>query len=158
MNIRAFTKVAVAVFSVFGIVYLAHASKRIPPSSMPELSAAWVGWADSMHYFRLELKADGTGICALYQRSRSDSRLYQVTKWTLKDYDIEITLKPIDADAWPVTMKGTAISSALRLQLGDGRKNGWRAKTTFERESVIESAMESAKRRMQDFSKSEITK
>ena len=158
MNIRSFIKVAVAVFAVVGVVFFAHASKRIPPSSMPELADAWVGWADSMHYFRLELKTDGTGLCALYQRSRRNSRLYHVTKWTLKDYDIEITLKPIDTDAWPVTMKGTAISSALRLELGDRRKNGWRAKATFERESVIESAMESAQRRMQDFSKSEVTK
>lgn len=125
---------------------------------MPELSTAWVGWADASHYFRLELKADGTGLCALYERIRSSSRLYEVTKWTLKDYDIEITLKPIDADAWPVTMKGTAVWSSLRLELGDGRKNGWRAKSTFERESVIESAMESAKRRMQDYSKAEVTK
>lgn len=153
INIRAFVKVTVAVLWAFGFVILAHASTRIPPSTMPELSGAWVGWADTMHYFRLELKADGTGLCALYLRSNSKSRLFEVTKWTLKDYDIEITLKPIDSDAWPVTMKGTAISSALRLQLGDGRKDGWRAKTTFERERVIESAMENAKRRMQGYRK-----
>ena len=157
MNVRALFAGA-TILAVVAFAFPAYASKRIPPSTIQELSTAWVGWADTLHYFRLELKADGTGLCALHERIRSGSRLYEITKWTLKEYDIEITLKPIDPDAWPVTMKGKAISSALRLELGDGRRNGWRAKCTLEPERVIEAAMESAKRRMRDHGGSEAGK
>jgi hypothetical protein len=92
-------------------------------------------------------------LCSVYEHLRSSSRLYEVTKWTLKGYDIELTLKPIDADAWPVTMKGKARLTALYLKLGDGRKNGWRVDATCKQEKFIESAMESAKTRMQDYRK-----
>jgi hypothetical protein len=153
-NIGLFTKFAIALVTVVLFAFPADARKRIPPSSMPELSTVWVGWADVLHYFRLELHSDGTGLCAIYERPRSSSRLYEITKWTLQGYNIEMMLKAIDDDAPPVTMKGTAVSSYLQLQLGDGRRKGWRAKATFEREQVIESAMESAKRRMEAYSKS----
>jgi hypothetical protein len=140
-------------FGLMGVALLAYANTKVREPNTPELSTVWVGWADSMHYFRIQLAADGTGLCSFYERSRSSSRLYEVTKWTLKGYDIELTLKPIDADAWPVTMKGTATPSRLYLKLGDGRKNGWRAEATFEHEKFIESAMESAKKRMLDYKK-----
>ena len=140
---------------VIGVAFLAYSTTRVRQPTVAELSTVWVGWADQSHYFRLQLSEDGTGLCSLYERSRSASRLYETTKWTLKGYDIEIVLRPIDPDAWPVTMKGTANAMFLHLKLGDGRKSGWRAQAMFERESFIESAMESAKTRMHDFTKSE---
>lgn len=142
------TTLSVAVIAMFAL--LAHAWTRVRQPTVSELSTVWVGWADSLHYFRLQLAEDGTGLCGFYERIRSSSRLYEITKWTLKGYDIEIVLKPIDPDAWPVTMKGTATPSSLHIQFGDGRKNGWRAKGTLEQERFIESAMESAKKRMLD--------
>jgi|ERR1041384_786942 hypothetical protein len=140
---------------VIGVAFLAYATRPVRQPTVGELSTVWVGWADTMHYFRLQLAADGTGLCGFYERIDNSSSLHEITKWTLKGYDIEIILKPIDTNAWPVTMKGTATPGTLYLELGDGRKNGWRAKGTFEHERFIESAMESAKKRMQDYRKSE---
>ncbi len=141
--------------AVICVAIFAYATTRVRQPTALELSNVWVGWADSSHYFRLQLLEDGTGLCSLYERSRSASRLYEITKWTLKGYDIEILFRPIDPDAWPVTMKGTANPMFLHLKLGDGRKSGWRAQAMFERESFIESAMGSAKKRMQDYRKPE---
>jgi hypothetical protein len=143
------------ILAVVGAAFFAYATTRVRQPTGPELSTVWVGWADSSHYFRLQLLEDGTGLFSLYERSRSASRLYEITKWTLKGYDIEIISRPIDPDAWPVTMKGTANPMFLHLKLGDGRKSGWRAQAMFERESFIESAMDSAKKRMQDYRKPE---
>src|SRR5262245_43244604 len=138
-------------FAVIGIAFFAYATTRVRQPTASELSTVWVGWADSSHYFRLQLAEDGTGLCGFYERSRSSSRLYEVTKWTLKHYDIEIILKPVDPGAWTVTMKGIATPSSLHLKVGDGRKNGWRTEGRFEKESFIQSAMDSPKKRMLDF-------
>ncbi len=133
----------------------AYGHKRLPQPTASELATVWVGWADPLHYFRLQLTEDGTGLCGLYESIRSSTRLYEVTEWTLDGYDIEVTLEPIDPDAWPVTMKGTATRQWLYLKLGDGRRHGWRTKATLEPESLIESAMGSAKKRMQDYRRPE---
>jgi hypothetical protein len=144
--------------AVLAVAFPGCATTHVPKPTVPELSTVWVGWADPSHFFRLRLSEDGTGLCSLYVRSRSASRLYEITKWTLKDYNVEIALKPIDADAWPVTIKGTANSIFLHLKFSDGRKDGWRAQAMFEHEAFIESAMESAKKRMQDYRESVNTK
>jgi hypothetical protein len=143
--------VAVAVLCV---AFIAYGTTRVRQPTASELSTVWVGWVDSLHYFRIQLSEDGTGLCGFYSRVISGSRLYEVTKWTLKGYDIELTLKPVDADAWPMTMKGTATPGSMHLKVSDGRKRGWRAEGTLEKESFVESAMESAKKRMQDHQKS----
>lgn len=146
------------VIAVLGLTLLAYATKRVRQPTMSEISTVWVGWADSLHYFRLHLAENGTGLCGFYERITSSPRLYQVTKWTLKGYDIELTLKPIDPDAWAITMKGRATSSELFLNLGDGRKNGWRAEARLQHESMIDSVVESTKKRMHDYGKSTDTK
>jgi hypothetical protein len=139
--------------AVIGVAFLAFATTPKRQPTARELSTVWVGWADTRRYIRLQLTEDGSGLCGFYESSEKSSSLHDVTKWTLKGYDIEIILKPIDSNAWPFTMKGKAYPSNLYLELGDGRKNGWRAKGTFEHESFIESAMESAKKRMNDYQK-----
>jgi len=143
------------IFALLGAAFLAYATTKPRPPTVPELSSDWVAWADASHYFRLQLLEDGTGLCSLYERSRSSSCLYEITKWTLKGSDVEIVVKPIDAEAWPVTIKGTANPLFMHLKLSDGRKDGWRAQAMFERETFIESAMQNAKERMQDYKKPE---
>lgn len=129
---------------------------RQPTAS--ELSTVWVGWFDSLHYYRVQLSEDGTGLCGFYSPLISKSRLYEVTEWRLKGNEIEITLRPIDADAWAMNMKGTATPSRLYIKVSDGRKNGWRIEGLLEKESFIESATESTKKRMQGHKKSGDTK
>jgi hypothetical protein len=135
------------------VAFFAYASKRVRPPTASETATVWVGWADSLHYFRLELAENGTGLCGFYERIGPSPRLYQVTKWTLKGYDIELTLKPIDSDAWQLAMKGTATPGDLYLKLSDGRKNGWRAEAHLQHETLIESVTDSTKKRMNDYKK-----
>ena len=92
-------------FGVIAVALCAYATKRVRQPVAPELSTTWVGWADKLHYFRLQLAENGTGLCGFYEQVSPSPRLYRVTKWTLKDYDIELTLKPIDSDAWQLTMR-----------------------------------------------------
>jgi hypothetical protein len=127
------------ILGVVAVTVFAYASQRVRQPTVSELSTVWVGWADSLHYFRLQLAENGTGLCGFYERITSGPRLYEVTKWTLKGYDIELTLKPIDPDAWELKMKGKATPGDLYLDLSDGRKDGWRSKANLQHESMIES-------------------
>jgi hypothetical protein len=155
MRFQRFIYVAVVACACIGLSTVALARKRPPPAKPEDIVGVWVGWADELHYYRLELASGGTGLCGFIEIPRQEARLYQVSRWVLDGYDIDITLKPIDQEAWPTTMRGTAISSTLQLQVGDGRKNGWRAKPILKREGFIESVMESAKKRMNAYPKPE---
>jgi len=143
---------------VLAVALFAYATTYVRQPTVSELSTAWVGWADSLGYFRVQLSENGTGLCGFYERSTSGPRLYEVTKWTLKDLDIELTLKPIDPDAWALTMKGNATPGELFLILGDARKKGWGVKAYFRHESMIDSMAESTKKRMRDYRKPTDTK
>ena len=145
------------IFALLSAALLAYATTKPRQATVPELSTSWVGWAGS-EYFRIELREAGTGLCGFYERARSSPQLHEVTKWTLKDYNIEMTLKPIDAHAWQMTMSGIATPTRLNLKLGDGRKNGWRSEATFEHEKEMESMIENTKKRMHDYRKQEGTK
>jgi hypothetical protein len=144
------TKRLLIIIALVGAVFLAYATTKPRQATVSELSTTWVAWA-SMSYLRIELREDGTGLCGFHDRTGDNTpKLHEITKWPLKDYNIEITLKPIDA-GWQMSMSGTATPTQLHLKLGDGRKNGWRSEATLEHEKVIESIVESTKKRMQDY-------
>jgi hypothetical protein len=141
-------------FVIVATAFFAYATTKPRHATVSELSTTWVAWTGG-EYFRIELKEDGTGLCGFYDLSQVSPKLHEITKWTLKGYDIEMALKPIDADAWQMTMKGIATPTRLNLKLGDGRKNGWRSEATFEHEKEMESMIENTKKRMQDYRKQE---
>src|SRR5688572_25237698 len=103
------------ILATISITVVACATTRIRQPTAAELSTVWVSWVDSVGYYRLQMTEDGKGLCSVYERYRADSRLYEISKWTLKGYDIEITLKPIDLDAEMITLKGSANPGSLRL-------------------------------------------
>jgi hypothetical protein len=152
-NIRL--KVIGCACAMVALASFAHAWIRVQEPTVSQLSTVWVGWATPIHYFRLQLVGDGGGLCCSYDKFTRKAYLYSVVNWTLHHYDLALTLKPIDAEAGPLTMKGMATAGSLELELGDGHKNGWRAKTHFYEERSIEFVMGVTKKRMQDFTQPE---
>jgi hypothetical protein len=131
-----------------GLATIAFASKRVPAARPDQLAGVWVGWADDLHYFRLELSTNGTGLCGFIEVPHTNAWLCRISVWTLKGYDMALTLKPIDREAWGMTMKGNATASHLQLKVSDDRFNGWRSDLVLRRETFIEGVTESTKQRM----------
>lgn len=147
------SRVALYGCMVAAFVLLAHATIPTKPPTIAELSTVWVGWANPIHYLRLDLFVDGSGLFCFYDRFTHRADLYAVTSWKLKGYDLTFALTPVDLDADPLTLKGTAAGGSLKLEVGDGRKHGYRAKCSLEEEQSIESVMRIAKQRMQVYRK-----
>jgi hypothetical protein len=77
----------------------AHA-KRARPPTQSELIGTWQGYSDSQLEFAvLELDAGGVGLLAISYLPDDAPLLYKVEKWAVRDFDIEATVRPIDAAA-----------------------------------------------------------
>jgi hypothetical protein len=83
-------------------------------------------------YYRLELRADGTGLLTLLELPDHPAWAYRVTQTQLKDYAISFTLVPVDSDAEPVFLRGTAIWGRLSLEVG-GMQLDWKHRIELER-------------------------
>ena len=120
----------------------------MPEPKIEDISDTWIGPCENdLYYFRLTLERDGTGLCSKAWTDQP-AQLYKVTKWTLKEYDIEIELTPIDSEAEQIWLKGTADGWHLNLEFG-GMKNDWKRKLMLSRESSLIERMERVKKRME---------
>ena len=127
---------------------LAAHEKIVPPPQIDKVADTWVGFtSDDVKYFRLTLNKMEPGMCA-YTFVREPAELYRVTKWTLDDYAIDITLEPVDPNAEPIWMKGTTTGWHLNLEIG-GKKLKWQRKLKLYRETDVLNAHERVKARME---------
>src|SRR5262245_51438708 len=95
------TFLAVAATSLLGVVLFA--SQPVRPPDRSRIVGVWSGDSTHLDFLRLELDDDGTGFLYIgYNSSREKARLYRVETWQYADWKVELTTKPIDADAEPV--------------------------------------------------------
>jgi hypothetical protein len=108
-------------------------SKRVPPVKLEQLACVWVGGelGDSLQYYRLELRTDGTGLLTVQQLPDSPTWAYRVTQTSLKQYTISFALAPVDLEAEPIFLRGTALPGRLRLEVG-GTTLDWKRKIELE--------------------------
>lgn len=137
----------VAAGVIFAVVCLVYARSMAPHPTVDKIADTWVGFnEDDLSYFRLTLGTNGTGLCSS-TFVREPAVLYRVTQWTLRGYDIEIMLQPIDAAAEPIWMKGSTAGWHLDLQIG-GKTLKWKRKLKLYRESDVQAAHTRVKERM----------
>ena len=151
----------------------AATAKKPGPPRMEDLVGIWVGRANAIDYFRLDLAPDGTGLLAFVELD--SVRLYRVSRWSLDGIRVRIALKPIDEADWEMKMGGTATSHSLQLTVNiifeaDNtapipagskgaerlliRKNERQERATLLPERLVEAAKEKALQRMKEFQKS----
>jgi hypothetical protein len=140
--------IVLAALGVMTVAVIAYAKKIEPPATIDKVAGAWIGFnSDDVYYYRLILNTNGTGMCA-NTFVRNPAELYRVTKWTLEDYAIDITLEPVDSDAEPIWMKGTTTGGHLNLEIG-GKNNEWTRKLKLYRETEVLANYERVKARME---------
>ena len=122
----------VAVVSAGSI--LSAGNKRVPPTTLDKLASVWVGTepGDTLEYYRLELRPDGTGLLTLQELPDRPAWAYRVTQASLKGYAISFTLAAVDTAAEPVSLRGTATSGGLSLEVS-GTNLDWKRKIELER-------------------------
>ena len=124
-------------------------SKRPSYPTVDNIAHTWIGFnEDDLYYYRLTLNTNGTGICA-NTFVNDPARLYSVTHWTLNGYNIDISLKPIDANAEPIWMKGKTAGGRLNLEIG-GKTLKWKRKLKMYIESDVHDKYEKVKARMEN--------
>jgi hypothetical protein len=102
------------------------------PAEPPEPKAlvdTYVGYVlDELHFFRLELKADGTGL--LVSVANPDTIYYKygptvfrISKWRLTGFDFSIEGTPVKPKPWRMTMTGKVESGrVLRFRMFEDGK------------------------------------
>lgn len=110
MLLRAYLVSAVAV-TVTAFCGSEAVAKKIPPPSLAGLAGVWLGGSDGgWEYFRLELRENGTGNLAVQYLPNDPAVAYSITSISLSGYTVTFSVKPIDADAEPIFLRGEANS------------------------------------------------
>jgi hypothetical protein len=123
---------------ICSIILLAGSSLADRPAKPPaakDLVGAYVGYSDHDDFYRLDLRSDHTGYLAevsppssiLHQYGVST---YRLTQWTLKRFDLVISLTPVDSKSEGIFLKGRADASLLRLEVG-GTNGEWKRKVVL---------------------------
>ncbi len=129
---------------------LVHNKTFQPPPRPEDITDTWIGLAEEVRVlFRLQLREDGTGLCARTWSYDDKAELYKVVRWFLSDCEmgkgckIEIDTEPIDPRdecTEPLNFKGKAYWGKLNLEVSEDRVECgiWKRKVTMHRETVIE--------------------
>lgn len=90
------------------------------PHTVEEVAGVYIGQMNDgpETYCRLELRTDGTGLCAWSSDWRTIPRLYEATDWRLDKWNIRINLRQVDtrAASQPIELCGRAYGSSLKLE------------------------------------------
>jgi hypothetical protein len=90
------------------------------PPTIKEVAGVYIGQMNDgpETYCRLELRPDGTGLCAWSSSWNTIPNLYKVTDWRLNKYDIRIDLHQCDdrVTPQPIELSGRAYGSSLKLE------------------------------------------
>ena len=127
----------------------AAASKKAIPPTAQQLAGTWIGWEDdSMSFFRVDLKPDGTGYLASSFR-QEPAVLSRVTRWSIREWRVTMQTTPVDLHPNDVmSLTGEVIVRKLELNVVGGR-NAWRGHITLHRDDEAELARKSVDARMQ---------
>lgn len=117
------------------------ADKKAVPPTVKDLTGIWIGFdSDELTFTRLDLRSDLTGYCA--RVSPADTILhhqgvavYQITKWRIDDWKIEIEMVPL-SNAFSVGyVKGEIGLASLKLTFGGPENGGWKEHPFLQPES-----------------------
>ena len=113
------------------------AAKKIPPPSLATLAGSWLGGSDGgLEYFRLELRENGAGNLVIQYLPGNPAVAYLITSTSLSGYTVTFSVKPIDADAEPIFLRGEANSYRLSLEVG-GTDGNWDRSLLLEHDAVV---------------------
>ena len=101
------------------------ADKKVLPPDQSSLCGAWFGFDDDrLRFCRLELNRDGTGFFSTTLVD-NPALLYFLRKWSLDGFDLKLEIRPLDANAEPIYLKGVAGEPELVLEMG-GLEEKWK--------------------------------
>jgi len=106
---------------------------------MAQLATVWVGSEAGGaigDYFRLELDEQGRGVLTVHWLPGESAQAYEVRAYSLKKYDIELSLEPADPDAEGIYLRGTAVPYRLQLEVG-GKGLNWKRRIALDRGSEL---------------------
>lgn len=132
----------VVVLVAFGIVLLgtplALWAKRAKPPSTDQVVGTWFGFdSGTVEFLRADFDPDGTGYVAVSYLRDFPVCLYRIDSWRLDEWNVEVTLHPVDQKAEPIILRKLKYSySALELDL---RGKGWQRDVTLFREREFSS-------------------
>jgi len=117
----------------------AYAEKKAIPPKPQDLIGVWIGFDDDELFFsRLDLRSDFTGYLA--RVSPRDTILhdygvfaYRVTKWTVDDWNLDISLTPATPKAESIQVRGHYNGFSLRLEI-TGTDGLWKRNVVLDRE------------------------
>jgi hypothetical protein len=152
MLLRAYLLSAVAItLTAFG--GSEAAAKKIPPASLADLAGAWLGGSDgNVEYFRLELRDNGTGSLTVQYLAGEPAVAYSITSTSLSGYAVAFSVKPIDADAEPIFLRGHANSYRLYLKVG-GTDGNWDRSLLLEHDSAVKERIHAVEDRARKIAK-----
>ena len=116
---------------------------------MADLAKVWVGASDSgVHdFYRIELDEEGKGMLTSTWSPDGPATAYRITKTTLSKYKVEFVVVPIDTRAGPVRLRGTAVSSSMVLEIGDG---DWKSTIRMQSEVALRGKLKAVEDRAKD--------
>jgi hypothetical protein len=112
------------------------ARKLARPPTPEELSGRWAGYTeDDLSFVHCELSKGGAGRCVVTWLD-SGAKLYRLHSWSLKAAAITFDIRPVDAGAYPVFLRGMA-GSQLHLVIG-GTSPKWQRKLNLYRTDKLQ--------------------
>lgn len=135
----------------------ADAKKAIPPKP-EDLIGVWIGFGDDeLDFSRLDLRSDFTGYLA--RVSPSDTILhdygvyaYRVTKWTVDEWNFNISLAAATSNAESIQMRGRYNGFSLRLEIS-GTNGLWKRNVILNRELRETAANKETRAKIQELEK-----
>lgn len=107
------------------LTFSTSADTKVRPPTASHLVGAWVGYDENgLNFCRLELNADGTGFFATTFVD-DPAELHLVQEWSVNEFDIKLTLAPVDDKREPIYLRGGAGWDRMKLEMG-GIRIGWK--------------------------------
>ena len=133
-------------------------TKARPPTAK-DMVGVWIGFdSDQLTFTRLDLRADATGFCA--RVSPADTILhdqgvhvYRITRWTVKDWTLDIHIAPA-SNAFKVGyVKGRIGLASINLIIVGPENDWWREEPFLHPESRISASNEETRQRIAETEK-----
>jgi hypothetical protein len=121
----------------------------IPPAQS-DVVGTWLGYsAGKVEFLLLQCGEDGRGYLAVSYLQNHPPALYRVESWKLKDWDLEISTRPLEHGAEPIFLQNISYSQeALRFEFGGVR---WKRNAELFREQAFSARASAAKERIDDY-------
>ena len=100
-------------------------------------------------YYELELRGDGTGLCAITFVDHY-AQLLRVTTWSLDGYQLTVSLTGVDTGTEPMYMRGRASGYDLVLKVG-GQDGSWSESLHLHRKDWVDAKARSTSERIERF-------